>query len=186
MTVPRVELWEYMRQARVPECYVESIQDMYKGARTSVRSVAGLTEDFEVRVGLHQGLALSLFLFAINMGVLMKDVRKEAPWGMTFADDAVLCREDKEELEVSLERWRKVFEERGLRVSRKKMEYLQAGGVKQGMVYIQGEMVKKVDHFKYLGRRWMSVKRRQRTGRGGEWRCAAVTPRRESKEEEDY
>ena len=44
----------------------------------------------------------------------------------------------KEELEVSLERWRKVFEERGLRVSRKKTKYLQAGGAEQGMVYIQG------------------------------------------------
>ena len=51
---------------------------------------------------------------------MRKGVRKEAPWDMMFADDVVLCREDKEELEVSLERWRKVFEERGLRVSRKK------------------------------------------------------------------
>ena len=60
--VPREELWECMRRTGVPECYVESIQDMYEGARTSVRSAAGLTEDFEVRVGLHQGLALSPFL----------------------------------------------------------------------------------------------------------------------------
>ena len=30
---------------------------------------------------------------------------------MMFVDDVVLCGEDKEELEVSLERWRKVFEE---------------------------------------------------------------------------
>ena len=51
---------------------------MCKGVRTSVRSVVGLTEDFEVRVGLHQGSALSLFLFAIIMDMLMKDVRKEA------------------------------------------------------------------------------------------------------------
>ena len=149
--VPREELWECMHQAGVPECYVESIQDMYEGARTSVRSAAGLTEDFEVRVGLHQGSALSPFLFAIIMDMLTKDVRKEAPWDMMFADDVVLCREDKEELEVSLERWRKVFEERGLSVSRKKMEYLQAGGAEQGTVYIQGETMKKVDHFKYLG-----------------------------------
>ena len=66
----------------------------------------------------------------------MKDVRKEAPWDMMFMDDVALCREDKEELEVSLERWRKVFEERGLRVSRKKMEHLQVGGAEQGMVFI--------------------------------------------------
>ena len=54
----------------------------YEGARTSVRSAAGLTEDLEVRVGLHH--ALSPFLFAIIMDVVTKDVRKEAPWDMMF------------------------------------------------------------------------------------------------------
>jgi len=124
---------------------------MYEGARTSVRSAAGLTEEFKVKVGLHQGSALSPFLFAIIMDVLTKDVIKEAPWDMMFADDVVLCREDKEELEVTLERWRKAFEGRGLKVSREKTEYLQVGGTEQEAVYLQGEKLKKVDHFKYLG-----------------------------------
>ena len=117
--IPKVKRSESLFTKTEVSTYVESIQDMYEGARTSVRSAAGLTEDFEVRVGLHQGSALSPFLFAIIVDVLTKDVRKEAPWDMMFADDVVLCREDKEKLEVSLERWRKVFEERGLRVSRK-------------------------------------------------------------------
>jgi len=85
------------------------------------------------------------------MDVLTKDVKKEAPWDMMFADDVMLCREDKEELEVSLERWRKPFEGRGLKVSREKTEYLQAGGTEQEAVYLQREKLKKVDHFKYLG-----------------------------------
>ena len=99
--VPRDELWECMRQAGVPECYVESIQDMYEGARTSVKSAARLTEEFEAKVGLHQGSALSPFIFAIIMDMLTKDVRKDAPWDMMFADDVVLCREDREELKES-------------------------------------------------------------------------------------
>ena len=37
-----------------------------------------------------------------------------------FADDVIFCREDEEELQVSLEGWRKVFEERGLKVSRRR------------------------------------------------------------------
>ena len=72
------------------------------------------------------------------MDMLAKDVRKDAPWDMMFADDVVLSREDREELEASLERWRKVFEERGLKVSRQKTEYVQAGGAEQGTVHIQG------------------------------------------------
>ncbi|XP_063600304.1 uncharacterized protein LOC134776484 [Penaeus indicus] len=72
--VPRQELWECMRQARVSECYVEAIQDMYEGARTAVRSAAGLTEDFEVKVGLHQGSALSPFLFDNKIRLIFQNI----------------------------------------------------------------------------------------------------------------
>ena len=69
-----------------------------------------------------------------------------------FADRILLYRKDEEEFEVSLDRWRKVIEERGSKVSRKKTEYVEVGGAEQGTVYIQGGMAKKVDHFKYLDR----------------------------------
>ena len=59
--VPREELWECLRLAKALECYVR-VMDMYDRARTVVRSSAGLTEEFEVGVGLHQGSALSPFL----------------------------------------------------------------------------------------------------------------------------
>ena len=60
--VPREELWECLRLAGTSECYVRIIKDIYDRARTAVRSAAGLTEEFEVGVGLHQGSALSPFL----------------------------------------------------------------------------------------------------------------------------
>ena len=79
---------------------------MYDGATTTVRSAAGLTEEFKVDVGLHQGSALSPFLFAIIIDRLMEDIRKDAPWDMLFADDIVLCRQNHRELEEDLEIWR--------------------------------------------------------------------------------
>ena len=57
-----------------------------------MRSAAGLTEKFKVGVGLHQGSALSPFLFAITMDKLTENIRKDAPWDMLFADDIVLPR----------------------------------------------------------------------------------------------
>ena len=60
---------------------------MYDGATTTVRSAAGLTEEFKVGVGLHQRSVLSSFLFAIVMDKLTEDIRKNAPWHMLFADD---------------------------------------------------------------------------------------------------
>ena len=150
--VPREELWECLRLAKASECYVRVVMDMYDGARTAVRSSAGLTEEFEVGVGLHQGSALSPFLFAIVMDKLTEEIRTESPWDMMFADDIVLCREDRRQLQEVLEVWRNVLEKRGLKVSRSKTEYMQAGGVDDGGgLRLQGETVKKVEIFKYLG-----------------------------------
>ena len=150
--VPREELWECLHLAKALECYVRVVMDMYDGARIAVRSSAGLTEEFEVGVGLHQGSALSPFLFAIMMDKLTEEIQTESSWDMTFADDIVLCGEDRRQLQEVLEVWRNVLEKRGLKVSRSKTEYMQAGGVDDGgELRLQGEMAKKVEIFKYLG-----------------------------------
>ena len=68
------------------------IQDMYDGCTTSVRTLIGSTESFEVKVGLHQGSALSPLLFITVMDVISKEVvGREPPHAMLFADDLVLC-----------------------------------------------------------------------------------------------
>ena len=100
--VPREELWECLRLAEASECYIKIIKDMNDGATTTVRSAAGLTEEFKVGVGLHQGSALSTFLFASIIDRLTEDIRKDAPWDMLFADDIVLFRQNRarEDLEI--------------------------------------------------------------------------------------
>ncbi|KAK3510330.1 hypothetical protein QTP70_001350 [Hemibagrus guttatus] len=77
--VPREELWYCMRKSGVAEKYVRVVQDMYEGSRTVVRCAVGQTEEFNVQVGLHQGLALSPFLFAIVMDQLSEEVIQESP-----------------------------------------------------------------------------------------------------------
>ena len=61
---------------------------MYRRCETTVRCAAGTTESFEVKVGLHQGSALSPFLFAIVMDVITNEVKREAPFNSMFADDS--------------------------------------------------------------------------------------------------
>ena len=51
-----------------------------------------------------------------------------------FADDIVLYREDRRQLQEVLEVWRNALEKRGLKVSRSKTEYMQAGGVDDGEI----------------------------------------------------
>ncbi|KAK3543196.1 hypothetical protein QTP70_012294 [Hemibagrus guttatus] len=141
-----------MRKSGVAEKYVRVVQDIYKRSRTVVRCAVGQTEEFNVEVGLHQGSALSPFLFAIVMDQLSEEVRQESPWTMMFADDIVICSESREQVEENLERWRFALERRGMKVSRSKTEYMCVNERKgSGTVRLQGEEVKKVQEFKYLG-----------------------------------
>ncbi|KAK3507410.1 hypothetical protein QTP70_019647 [Hemibagrus guttatus] len=150
--VPREELWYCMRKSGVAEKYVRVVQDMYERSRTVVRCAVGQTEEFKVEVGLHQGSTLSPFLFAIVMDQLSEEVRQESPWTMMFADDIVICSESREQVEENLERWRFALERRGMKVSRSKTEYTCVNKREgSGTVRLQGEKVKKVQEFKYLG-----------------------------------
>ena len=69
--------------------YVRVVQDMFKG-----RCEGGVTEEFQVDVGLHQGWFLSPFLFALDR--LTNEVRQDYGWIMMFADDIVNCSESRE------------------------------------------------------------------------------------------
>ena len=99
---------------------------------------------------LHQGSALSPLLFIIIMDVLAEEARTKPPWAMLFADDLVLVSETIEEVEEELERWRAVIENKGLRISRSKTEYL-VPSHQQGVVKLEGEPLPSVNSFKYLG-----------------------------------
>ena len=107
------------------EKYVQLVQDIYEGSETVVRCAAGTTESFKVKVGLHQGLALSPFLFAVIMDRIKNEVRRDLPWTMLFAADIVICKEIREEVERRLECWKYALERREMKVSRSKTtEYL--------------------------------------------------------------
>ncbi|KAK3529995.1 hypothetical protein QTP86_009381 [Hemibagrus guttatus] len=150
--VPREELWYCKRKSGVAEKYVRVVQDMYERSRTVVRCAVGQTEEFNVAVVLHQGSALSPFLFAIVMDQLSEEVKQESPWTMMFADDIVICSESREQVEENLERWRFALESRGMKVSRSKTEYMCVNEREgSGTVRLQGEEMKKVQEFKYLG-----------------------------------
>ena len=118
-----------------------------------MKTRCGRTEYCEVKVGLHQGPALSPLLFIIIMDVLAQEARTKPPWAMIFADDLVLMSETVEkveEVEEELERWRAVIENKGLRISRTKTEYLVTSH-QQGVVKLEGEPLPSVNCFKYLG-----------------------------------
>ena len=125
---------------------------MYEGSKTVVRCAIGTTESFKVKVGLHQGSGLRLFLFGVIMDRLTDEVRREPPWTMLFADDIMICKETREEVEWRLESWRCALERRGMKVNRSKIEYLCInGGNDDETVKMEDTKVSRVKEFKYLG-----------------------------------
>ena len=58
------------------------------------------------------------------MDVLTEAVRKEVPESMMFADDIVLCGGREVDMTEYLDTWRKSLEERGMRVSRPKTQFM--------------------------------------------------------------
>ena len=76
---------------------------------TRVRTSDGDTDDFTIRIGLHQGLALSPYLFALVMDEVTRDIQGDIPWCMLFADDVVLVDESRTGVNQKLELWRAKF-----------------------------------------------------------------------------
>ena len=113
-----------MRKSGLAEKYVRIVQDMYHDSITAVRCAVGVTEVFEVRVGLHQGSALSPCLFAVIMNRMTDDIREEAPWTIMFADDIMIGSESNARVEEKLESWIYALERRGMKLNRRKTEYM--------------------------------------------------------------
>jgi len=66
---------------------------LYEGSKTRVRVGSGLSEEFPVKVEIHQGSVLSPLLFVIVVDVVTKCARKGLMNEILYADDLVLTSE---------------------------------------------------------------------------------------------
>ena len=73
------------------------VQGMYANVRSRVHVGEGYSEEFEVKVGVHQGSVLSPFLFIIVLEALSGEFRSGVPWEDLYADDLVIIAESLEE-----------------------------------------------------------------------------------------
>ena len=65
--VPRMVVWWAMRKLGVDEWLVKIVWSMYTNARSRVRVDDSLSEEFSVKVGVHQGSVLSpLFIMVLR------------------------------------------------------------------------------------------------------------------------
>nr|GFA66423.1 hypothetical protein [Tanacetum cinerariifolium] len=99
-SVSRELLWRTLRDKGTPMRYSKVIKDMYEEVKTRVPTTMRKTEFFPVEVGLHQGSAISPYLFTLILDELSRGIQESIPWCMIFSDDIVLIAESAEGYEV--------------------------------------------------------------------------------------
>ena len=153
--IPRNVMWWALEKHKVPAKYITLIKDMYDNVVTSVRTSDVDTDDFPIKIGLHQGSALSPYLFALVMDEVTRDIQGDIPWCMLFADDVVLVDDSRTGVNRKLELWRQTLESKGFRLSRTKTEYMMCGfsttSCEEEEVSLDGQVVPRKDTFRYLG-----------------------------------
>ena len=142
-----------LRKRGVSEKLLRVIKGLYQDSRTTVQCGAGATEPFPVKVGLHQGSVLSLFLFALVVDTISKGAKRPPPNDLMHADDLAIAAESEEELQERLDYWQENLENMGLRVNSKKTEVMVSSklGRKVQIKDRNNVELKQVDEFCYLG-----------------------------------
>ena len=91
--VPREVVWWAIRKLGVEEWLVRVVKSLYENARSRVRVNDTFSDEFEVKVGVHQGSVLSPLLFIMVLEALSLEFRSGCPWELLYADDLVLIAE---------------------------------------------------------------------------------------------
>ena len=126
--VPRDVVWWAMRKLGVEEWLVKVVQSMYHNVRSRVRVNGEFSDEFEVKVGVHQGSVLSPLLFIMVLEALSQEFRTGCPWELLYADDLVIVAESLDELTERLKLWKENMESKGLRVNMPKTKCLVSDG----------------------------------------------------------
>ena len=85
------------------------------------------SEDFEVKVGVHQGSVLSTILFIMVFEATLQEFRGSSPSELLYADHLVLTANSVEEVMGKYAVWKEGIEARGLKVNTGKTKALISG-----------------------------------------------------------
>ena len=147
--VPRKVMEWAMRKKGLSKVIVRAVMSLYDGAKTRVRVGSAYSEEFEVKVGVHQGSVQSPLLFAIVVDVITENARRGVVNELLYADELVIMSEDMEDLKERFWNWKDALESKGLKVNTRKTKLMVSGS--------EGELYKsKIDPCGVCGKRVMA------------------------------
>jgi len=91
---------------------------------TVVRIVYGNSSCFEVKVGMHHGLALSPLLFVIAMEAISREFTVALPWELLYAGDLAVIAETEKDLSKRLNEWKDNVENKSMGVNMNKTKVI--------------------------------------------------------------
>ena len=83
---------------------------LYGGAKTRVRVGSAYSEEFKVKVGVHQRSVLSPLLFATVVDVIAEKVIRGVVNELLYADDLFLMSENMKDLKEKFLNWKNALE----------------------------------------------------------------------------
>ena len=84
---------------RVPEKLLKLVEATYHGASTVVRTMHGRTDEFPIKVSLHQGSGLSPFVFIVVLDVISEEFRCGLLCELLFVDDLAVVTDTEEDID---------------------------------------------------------------------------------------
>ena len=125
--VPLKVFWWALRKLGVEEWIVRLVQGMYPNAQSRVCFGESFSQQFEVKVGVHQGSVLIPLLFIIVLEALSREFWAGVPWEDLYADDLVIIADTLEDCVRKLLIWKEAMEKKGLRVNAGKTKVMICG-----------------------------------------------------------
>ncbi len=116
-----------LRRQMVPERLIKLVMALYVNSTSKVKTAAGVSEEFSIRVGVHQGSALSPLIFIVVMQEATKEARREGLKELLHADDLGLMAESEEEAVEKFRAWKRERGRGGLRVNMEKTKVVISG-----------------------------------------------------------
>ena len=129
-TVPREMVMATLRWMGVPEAEVRMVEGTYEKATARVVVGEGASDEFEVNMGMMQGIVLSPLLFIVVVVldlVSRKTVMKDAMKKLLYANDLALVTNGKQELQETMEEWHGLLARHGLNINLEKTDVLHIG-----------------------------------------------------------
>lgn len=154
-SIKRKLLWKSMEKFGIPLKLVKMVKTCIEESRCKIKFVSNYSEEFETKVGLKQGYALSPILFNVALEEVVRKVQEKANGVifngqmhavLAYADEIVILGSNEEDIKTTTEQLITRAMNMGLMIVQRGNQLHQNRSLN-----IENYCFEKVENFKYLG-----------------------------------